>query len=31
VPFLAAAGELKDQADQHSVRDLMQIGISPTS
>jgi CTP synthase len=29
VPFIAAAGELKTKPTQHSVRDLMQIGISP--
>ncbi|OLE55212.1 MAG: CTP synthetase [Acidobacteria bacterium 13_1_20CM_3_53_8] len=29
VPFIAAAGELKTKPTQHSVRELMQIGISP--
>jgi CTP synthase len=29
VPFIAAAGELKTKPTQHSVRDLMQIGIAP--
>ena len=29
VPYLAAAGELKTKPTQHSVRDLMQIGIQP--
>jgi CTP synthase len=29
VPFIAAAGELKTKPTQHSVRDLMQIGIQP--
>jgi len=29
VPFLAAAGELKTKPTQHSVRELMQIGIQP--
>jgi CTP synthase len=29
VPFIAAAGELKTKPTQHSVRDLMQIGITP--
>src|SRR5919202_4193894 len=28
-PFIAAAGELKTKPTQHSVRDLMQIGIAP--
>ncbi len=29
VPYLAAAGELKTKPTQHSVRDLMEIGIQP--
>jgi CTP synthase len=29
VPYIAAAGELKTKPTQHSVRDLMQIGIVP--
>jgi CTP synthase len=29
VPYIAAAGELKTKPTQHSVRDLMQIGIQP--
>src|SRR5690606_18471896 len=29
VPYIAAAGELKPKPTQHSVRDLMQIGIQP--
>jgi CTP synthase len=29
VPYIAAAGELKTKPTQHSVRELMQIGISP--
>ncbi len=29
VPFIAAAGELKTKPTQHSVRDLMQLGIQP--
>lgn len=29
IPFLAAAGELKTKPTQHSVRELMQIGIQP--
>ncbi len=29
VPFLAAAGELKTKPTQHSVKDLLQIGIQP--
>src|SRR5215210_6611649 len=29
VPYIAAAGELKTKPTQHSVRDLMQIGITP--
>jgi len=29
VPFIAAAGELKTKPTQHSVRELMQIGIMP--
>src|SRR5206468_10989213 len=29
VPFSAAAGELKTKPTQHSVRELMQIGIQP--
>jgi len=29
VPYLAAAGELKTKPTQHSVRDLMRIGIQP--
>lgn len=29
VPYLAAAGELKTKPTQHSVRELMQIGIQP--
>ncbi len=29
VPFIQAAGELKTKPTQHSVRDLMQIGIQP--
>ena len=29
VPFIAAAGELKTKPTQHSVRDLMEIGIQP--
>ena len=29
VPWIAAAGELKTKPTQHSVRDLMQIGIQP--
>jgi CTP synthase len=29
VPFLAAAGELKTKPTQHSVRELMEIGIQP--
>ncbi len=29
VPFIAAAGELKTKPTQHSVRDLMQVGIQP--
>ncbi len=29
VPFIAAAGELKTKPTQHSVRQLMQIGIQP--
>ena len=29
VPFIAAAGELKTKPTQHSVRELMQIGIAP--
>ena len=29
VPYLAAAGELKTKPTQHSVRELMQIGIPP--
>jgi CTP synthase len=30
VPYIAAAGELKTKPTQHSVRELMQIGIAPT-
>ena len=29
VPFISAAGELKTKPTQHSVRELMQIGIQP--
>ncbi|HVG96202.1 MAG TPA: CTP synthase, partial [Chloroflexota bacterium] len=29
VPFIAAAGELKTKPTQHSVRELMQIGLQP--
>ena len=29
VPYLAAAGELKTKPTQHSVRELMEIGIQP--
>ena len=29
VPYLAAAGELKSNPTQHSVKDLLQIGIQP--
>ena len=29
VPYIAAAGELKTKPTQHSVRELMQIGITP--
>jgi CTP synthase len=29
VPYIAAVGELKTKPTQHSVRDLMQIGIQP--
>jgi CTP synthase len=29
VPFIAAAGEIKTKPTQHSVRELMQIGIQP--
>src|ERR671926_1250877 len=29
VPYIAASGELKTKPTQHSVRDLMQIGIQP--
>jgi CTP synthase len=29
VPFIAAAGELKTKPTQHSVRELMEIGIQP--
>jgi CTP synthase len=29
IPFIAAAGELKTKPTQHSVRELMQIGIQP--
>ncbi|HEX7939670.1 MAG TPA: CTP synthase, partial [Gemmatimonadaceae bacterium] len=29
IPFIAAAGELKTKPTQHSVRDLMEIGIQP--
>jgi len=29
VPFIAAAGEVKTKPTQHSVRELMQIGIQP--
>ncbi|MFI5324224.1 MAG: CTP synthase, partial [Thermodesulfobacteriota bacterium] len=29
VPYLAAAGELKSKPTQHSVKDLLQIGIQP--
>src|SRR6266516_3760071 len=29
VPFIAAAGELKTKPTQHSVRDLMELGIQP--
>ncbi|MBS1240774.1 MAG: synthase [Gemmatimonadetes bacterium] len=29
VPWIAAAGELKTKPTQHSVRDLMQLGIQP--
>ncbi|MBA2734717.1 MAG: CTP synthase, partial [Acidobacteria bacterium] len=29
VPYIAAAGELKTKPPQHSVRDMMQIGIAP--
>lgn len=29
VPFIAAAGELKSKPTQHSVKELMQIGLSP--
>ena len=29
VPYIAAAGELKTKPTQHSVRELMQIGIQP--
>ena len=29
IPYIAAAGELKTKPTQHSVRDLMQIGIQP--
>jgi CTP synthase len=29
VPYIAAAGELKTKPTQHSVRDLMQLGIQP--
>ena len=29
VPYIAAAGELKTKPTQHSVRDLMRIGIQP--
>src|SRR5690606_25615226 len=29
IPFIAAAGELKTKPTQHSVRELMEIGIQP--
>ena len=29
VPFIAAAGELKSKPTQHSVKELMQVGIQP--
>ena len=29
VPYIAAAGELKTKPTQHSVRELMEIGIQP--
>src|ERR1043165_9667313 len=29
MPYIAAAGELKSKPSQHSVRDLMEIGIQP--
>jgi CTP synthase len=29
IPYIAAAGELKTKPTQHSVRDLMEIGIQP--
>ena len=29
VPYIAASGELKTKPTQHSVRELMQIGIQP--
>jgi CTP synthase len=29
IPYIAAAGELKTKPTQHSVRDLMQLGIQP--
>ena len=29
LPYIAAAGELKTKPTQHSVRELMQIGIQP--
>ena len=29
VPFIAAAGEVKTKPTQHSVRELMEIGIQP--
>ena len=29
VPYIAAAGELKTKPTQHSVKDLLQIGIQP--
>src|SRR5207302_4945722 len=29
VPFIAASGEVKTKPTQHSVRELMQIGIQP--
>ena len=31
VPFIAAAGEVKTKPTQHSVRELMEIGIQPDS
>ncbi len=29
VPYIAAAGELKSKPTQHSVKELMQVGIQP--